>query len=362
VLNARDPLGALAQLREWQSTLEGAVDEVVGTHHNSFSRSIQNYADIVHLFEDSRHNVSSLRAMFDETQTRLAAGVDQRGAVETAWCQSVVLQELTKRLDEIERLTRVPEKIRSLLSNGQHLPAVELAVKSCSNWTSPEYAMVDVALQDLRRECTACREIVRNQVHSELDKTIFCRQLKCRRTSETLLTCSTNDRGRSPKTRSEYDDLSSSGDEDATSFTFDKEDEFLLEMTCDAQDEYQAGTGEVRGGGEGGCCGCGDGQDDGWHFLLDASRGDSERQPESEETSELPTFVFQGARVCGGGDDDINADNDRKHRAANNAVYIAAQHLQAALGISTMPHLGHFDVHLVRELLTEITPQVSSLR
>ena len=479
VLNARDPLGALAQLREWHSTLEGAVDDVVSTHHNSFSRSIQNYADIVHLFERSQGDVSSLRTMFDETRTRLAVGVDHHSAIKTAWSHSIVLQELTKRLEEVERLTHVPEKIRSLLSHGQYLPAVELVVASCSKLTSSEYASVDVALQDLRRECNACREIVRNQVFSELVKTIFCRHLKCRRASETLWMCGASSHGWSSQTKDDYDDLDSSEDEgESCGLRFDGEvdDEFLLETARDAQERYQEGIsrqinylvtcmlglGDVSHActtlehtvytevfelvrdellhcrarkdvlasmaaevtqkkedafdeeegfpvaelvidhifclfrlvllnlarlelqlGERRFVSCAvqametsfmravdgmllqlDGnfetgttkttlhrQGDSWHS---SSGGASE----DEEASELPTFVFHGAREHGDNFDggSINRRDEKNGAENSDAVYIAAQNLRAALGVSTMPHLGDFDVHLVRELLAEITP------
>ena len=183
VINAHDPLGALAQLRTWQLTLESAVDTVVGAHHNSFSRSIQNYSEIVHLFEGSQHNVGSLRTVFAEAHTRLTTGIDDRSTLKAMWCQGITLQQLTHRLEEVERLTQVSAKIRVLVSNGHYMPAIELAVESCATLITPEFATVEVAVHDLRRECMACTEIVRSQVHVELVKIMFCRQLKCPKTS-----------------------------------------------------------------------------------------------------------------------------------------------------------------------------------
>lgn len=471
------------------------MEEIVGTHHNSFCGSIKKYADVVRLLERSQNNVSSLRTMFDGTRTQLAAGIDHQGTIKTPWGQSVVLQELTRRLDEIERLTHVPEKILSLMSNGQYLPSVKLAVASCSKLASPEYAMVDVALQDLRREFTACREILRNQVLSELVKTIFCRHLKCRRASEALWT---GDRGERSRATSEYLDLSSSSDEETTDnlvFAREDDDEFLLETTRDVQDTHHACITEqidnlvacmVELGDASltrvtfehtvhtevfelvrdellhcrarkdvlrllaskvvqdeddavndeesfpvaelvidhifclfrlvllnlakletllGECGvdhvderesqprivsCAvhametsfmraveglllhvDGprsqkESHRWDVLSRSSHGASGQgsggHPESEEASELPTFMFQGARVYGDGDDDRKLRSDEKSKAVNDAVYTAAQHLRAALGIPSTLHLGMFDARLVRELLAEITPRFTAPR
>ena len=72
-----------------------------------------------------------------------------------------------------------------------------------------------------------------------------------------------------------------------------------------------------------------------------------------ESTGHTSGIQYGGGRGRGGGGRDRNG---RSREANHDAVYVAAQHLQAALGISTLPHLGHFDVHLVRELLAEITP------
>jgi hypothetical protein len=41
---------------------------------------------------------------------------------------------------------------------------------------------------------------------------------------------------------------------------------------------------------------------------------------------------------------------------ASGAVFAAAQHLQMALGVSTMSHTQDLDVRLVKELLADIMP------
>ena len=57
VITASDPARELEQVKAWQTSLEGIVNELVGTHHGSLSRSIKNYAEIVQLFEVNRANV-----------------------------------------------------------------------------------------------------------------------------------------------------------------------------------------------------------------------------------------------------------------------------------------------------------------
>lgn len=479
VLNSRDQTNALARLRKWQSAIECAVNEVVATHHHSFSRSIQNYADVVHLFEDSQRNISSLRAKFNAARARLRVGDDE---VKTAWRQSVVLQGLTRRIDEIERLTHTPEKVRTLLSNGQYLPAAELTVKACSQLTRPEYDTVNFALKNLRRECSACREIVRNQVHTELVRRIFCRSLKCRRKSATQSMNSSCD-----SNLPDSDGVINGSDNEGVAFTSgdEQDDEFFIERHHDIQEYHRenfargmdyfitclirlgdvsrmcsaleqtahaeicelvldalihcrarkdvlmitalAGKASTNKGTtshgdetfpveelvidhifclfrlvllniwqiesrvakfwEGNSDACRhehrimtcaveamekcfmravsgflvqvDSGRDGISPLSDVNPGEFRVSSETPQVLELPTFMFQGERESNveiGKRNDQLDDFQMKMKSGSDAIFVAARHLQSALGVSTTTDLGNFDAQLVRELLAEITP------
>mmetsp|Transcript_25490 Transcript_25490/g.62858 ORF Transcript_25490/g.62858 Transcript_25490/m.62858 type:complete len:402 (+) Transcript_25490:710-1915(+) len=124
--------------------------------------------------------------MFAEAHTHLTSGVERRNTLKTTWSLSVGLQELSHRLEEVDRLARVPDKIRAFILNSHYVPAVEPATESCSTLTKPAYAVLGVAIHDLRRECIACKEMVKSRMHAELVKLIFCRNLKCRRMSEAI--------------------------------------------------------------------------------------------------------------------------------------------------------------------------------
>jgi len=114
---------------------------------------------------------------------------------------------------------------------------------------------------------------------------------------------------------------------------------------------------------------------------LDASSrdlGDLEAQPANEEGLELPTFIFRGDHDCSGGGASSGGGLGGDARAleppsrfgsvgspgraqmdtswASGAVFAAAQHLQMALGVSTMSHTQDLDVRLVKELLADIMP------
>ena len=92
VVTASDPARELEQVKAWQTSLEGIVDELVGTHHGSLSRSIKNYAEIVQLFEVNRANVDTTRAVLNEGRARLvsetnATALDRRRGRFYSWLE-----------------------------------------------------------------------------------------------------------------------------------------------------------------------------------------------------------------------------------------------------------------------------------
>jgi hypothetical protein len=152
VVTASDPARELEQVKAWQTSLEGIVDELVGTHHGSLSRSIKNYAKIVHLFEVNRANVDTTRAVLNEGRARLVSDARRDEKVVSAWRRALVGREVARKLADLERMTRVPGTARACVAAGDFETAVALINQSNAELSAPTLETIQTALADVRRE------------------------------------------------------------------------------------------------------------------------------------------------------------------------------------------------------------------
>ena len=138
VVTASDPARELEQVKAWQTSLEGIVDELVGTHHGSLSRSIKNYAEIVQLFEVNRANVDTTRAVLNEGRARLVSETNATaGKVRETWRRTLVNREVARKLADLERLTRLPGTARAGVAAGAFDTAVALSERAPAMLRAP---------------------------------------------------------------------------------------------------------------------------------------------------------------------------------------------------------------------------------
>lgn len=182
IINSDDASGDLEHIRDWQTTLEGIVDDVVAAYHSSFSLSIKKHAQIVKLFEEGEQNLLSVRNLMNSARERLTLGAESEHVpVEKVWLRALVLRELAQGLDEIGHLTQVPGRIHALLSSGLYSSAVELSCEVHSILDASALVDVGVSGRDLRRECMESTEMIRAHLHSELMRCVFCRDFHSRK-------------------------------------------------------------------------------------------------------------------------------------------------------------------------------------
>jgi hypothetical protein len=181
VVTASDPARELEQVKAWQTSLEGIVDELVGTHHGSLSRSIKNYAKIVHLFEVNRANVDTTRAVLNEGRARLVSDARRDEKVVSAWRRALVGREVARKLADLERMTRVPGTARACVAAGDFETAVALINQSNAELSAPTLETIQTALADVRRECAATEAYAREKIIREIGRIVFCCDAPCRR-------------------------------------------------------------------------------------------------------------------------------------------------------------------------------------
>jgi len=182
VVTASDPARELEQVKAWQTSLEGIVDELVGTHHGSLSRSIKNYAEIVQLFEVNRANVDTTRAVLNEGRARLVSELNATAEkVRETWRRTLVGREVARKLADLERLTRLPGTARACVAAGDFETAVALIERANAHLRAPAARDARAALADVRRECAATETFAHAAMAREIGHVVFCCDAPCRR-------------------------------------------------------------------------------------------------------------------------------------------------------------------------------------
>ena len=182
VVTASDPARELEQVKAWQTSLEGIVDELVGTHHGSLSRSIKNYAEIVQLFEVNRANVDTTRAVLNEGRARLVSELNATTEkVRETWRRTLVGREVARKLADLERLTRLPGTARACVAAGDFETAVALIERANAHLRAPAARDARAALADVRRECAATETFAHAAMAREIGHVVFCCDAPCRR-------------------------------------------------------------------------------------------------------------------------------------------------------------------------------------
>ena len=210
VVTASDPARELEQVKAWQTSLEGIVDELVGTHHGSLSRSIKNYAEIVQLFEVNRANVDTTRAVLNEGRARLVSETNATAEkVRETWRRTLVSREVARKLADLERLTRLPGTARACVAAGDFENAVALIERANAMLRAPAARDARAALADVRRECAATETFAHAAMAREIGHVVFCCDAPCRRDAANV--------GRSRNVRTEIRADATTTEKDTTS-------------------------------------------------------------------------------------------------------------------------------------------------
>ena len=210
VVTASDPARELEQVKAWQTSLEGIVDELVGTHHGSLSRSIKNYAEIVQLFEVNRANVDTTRAVLNEGRARLVSETNATAEkVRETWRRTLVSREVARKLADLERLTRLPGTARACVAAGDFENAVALIERANAMLRAPAARDARAALADVRRECAATETFAHAAMAREIGHVVFCCDAPCRRDAANV--------GRSRNVRTEIHADATTTEKDTTS-------------------------------------------------------------------------------------------------------------------------------------------------
>ena len=181
ILNSDDRRSDLNQISSWQHAVERIVNSVVSEHHNSFSKSIKKYAEIVSLFESSHQNVFLLRRTLSAARDQLLSDLCVHCQIKVILHQTLVFRHLADKLSQLERLTQLPKEVRGKIEDGQLTSAVYLAAETKSILGLLEHGTVGGPIIDLLQECASSSESVCSVLLNSLLDILFCRAQPFRR-------------------------------------------------------------------------------------------------------------------------------------------------------------------------------------
>ncbi|WOH02455.1 hypothetical protein DCAR_0521844 [Daucus carota subsp. sativus] len=169
ILTSKDREGEVGKLKEQSDIIEKVVDAVVHNYHSGFNKAIQNYSQILRLFSESTQKIGVLKVDLADAKKFIGSRNKQLNQLSY---RSVTLRHIISLLDQIEDISKVPNRIEKLVQEKQFYAAVQLHVQSTLMLEREGLQMVG-ALQDVRSELTKMRGIIFYKVLEDMHAHLY---------------------------------------------------------------------------------------------------------------------------------------------------------------------------------------------
>lgn len=169
ILTSKDREGEVGKLKEQSDIIEKVVDAVVHNYHSGFNKAIQNYSQILRLFSESTEKIGVLKV--DLADAKKFVGSRNKQLNQLSY-RSVTLRHIIALLDQIEDISKVPNRIEKLVQEKQFYAAVQLHVQSMLMLEREGLQMVG-ALQDVRSELTKMRGVIFYKVLEDMHAHLY---------------------------------------------------------------------------------------------------------------------------------------------------------------------------------------------
>lgn len=169
ILTSKDREGEVGKLKEQSDIIEKVVDAVVHNYHSGFNKAIQNYSQILRLFSESTQKIGVLKVDLADAKKFLGSRNKQLNQLSY---RSVTLRHIIALLDQIEDISKVPNRIEKLVQEKQFYAAVQLHVQSMLMLEREGLQMVG-ALQDVRSELTKMRGVIFYKVLEDMHAHLY---------------------------------------------------------------------------------------------------------------------------------------------------------------------------------------------
>ncbi|KXZ42768.1 hypothetical protein GPECTOR_119g399 [Gonium pectorale] len=169
VFSSRDPQGLTQELRNACERLGYQLDAVVEGYHAGFARSIQNYSQILQLFEESKQQVESLKRSLADAAKQLGT---HSKTMNSQWRKTVSLESSLRLLADVRTLVEVPARIDMALAERDWPRAVSCLLEGSTLLAHEELRRMG-ALRKLRSDMVSLAGWIQDQMMDELTARIY---------------------------------------------------------------------------------------------------------------------------------------------------------------------------------------------
>ncbi|KAI5455480.1 exocyst subunit, variant 2 [Naganishia albida] len=168
---------ALQSFLQIHTTLSTSLSRSVRAHYQTYANSLPLHASLLASLADAQARIWDTRTGLRRGKELLAGGaagldaVGRRGEMAVLWNKERLLRDTLKLLDAIENITKVPERLESLIGDRKFLQAAVILTRSLKTIDREEMLEIE-ALHELRvylqAQKTALMEILVDELSNHL--------------------------------------------------------------------------------------------------------------------------------------------------------------------------------------------------
>ncbi|RZC35473.1 exocyst complex component 4 [Asbolus verrucosus] len=144
------------------------LDELVSKHEEDLSKVMQLFATISQIVSDNRIKIAKVKENLQDCKKKLRC---RRDELRNLWLEGLEYKYMLQLLEEIEKMSEVPDRLANYMSHKQYLHATELLVEAV---TLGKNTLDGVeSLKELSRELEQKKEQLHMQLFSELKEHLF---------------------------------------------------------------------------------------------------------------------------------------------------------------------------------------------
>ncbi|EEZ97195.1 Exocyst complex component 4-like Protein [Tribolium castaneum] len=146
------------------------LDELVSKHESDLAKVMQQFAAISQIVSDNRLKIAKVKEHLQDCKRKLRC---RRDELRNLWLEGLEYKYMLQLLDEIEKMSQVPDRLSNFMSHKQYLHATELLVEAV---TLGKNTLEGVeSLKELSRELEQKKEQLHLQLFAELKEHLFTR-------------------------------------------------------------------------------------------------------------------------------------------------------------------------------------------
>jgi exocyst complex component 4 len=146
------------------------LDELVSKHEEDLSKVMQLFATISQIVSDNRSKIAKVKENLQDCKKKLRC---RRDELRNLWLEGLEYKYMLQLLEEIEKMSEVPNRLANYMTHKQYLHATKLLVEAVSLGKNTLEGVE--SLKELSRELEQKKEQLHIQLFNELKEHLFTR-------------------------------------------------------------------------------------------------------------------------------------------------------------------------------------------